>query len=163
MTARARRFHFIYAALLLMFAMATFLILGRANADSPEGKRLPPAKPPAVSEHDMAMRSAMGINLAAGRNLLTTYSGETAITQLLEQNLTQPLALTSADFDEDGVPDLLSGYAGAGKGILTPVLVIPSPLTAAPVSVAPRTRAMPFAVIQSSRTADWELSIEVAA
>jgi FG-GAP-like repeat len=119
MTARARRFHFIYAALLLMFAMATCLILGRASADSPEGRRLPGVKPPAASEHDRAMRSAMGINLAAGRDLLTTYSGETAITQLLEQNLTQPLALTSADFDEDGVPDLLSGYAGAGKGILT--------------------------------------------
>ena len=119
MTASARRFHFIYAALLLMLAMATFLILGRANAYSPEGKRVPLAKSPAASEHDMAMRSAMGINLAEGRDLLTTYSGETGITQLLEQNLTQPLALTSADFDEDGVPDLLSGYAGAGKGILT--------------------------------------------
>jgi hypothetical protein len=118
----AGRFHLIYAASLLTLAMAASLILGRASAYAPETKPSPAAQPPASGEQatlHMAARNAMGINLAEGRGSLTTYLGEPAITQLLERNLTRPLALASADFDEDGVPDLLGGYAGAGKGLLT--------------------------------------------
>jgi hypothetical protein len=45
--------------------------------------------------------------------------GPGGLKQVLEHNLVQPTALASADFDEDGVPDLVSGYAGPGGGILT--------------------------------------------
>jgi hypothetical protein len=37
----------------------------------------------------------------------------------LTENQAQPRSLASADFDEDGVPDLVSGYAYAGRGIVT--------------------------------------------
>ena len=37
----------------------------------------------------------------------------------LEQNLAEPLSLASADFDEDGVPDLIGGYANRQSGIVT--------------------------------------------
>ena len=58
------------------------------------------------------------INLRDGHDLLTSYTG-TGLEHVLESQAAQPLALAAGDFDEDGVPDLLSGYAGAGKGILT--------------------------------------------
>jgi hypothetical protein len=34
----------------------------------------------------------------------------------LEQNQAKPVSLASADFDEDGVPDLITGYSFRGRG-----------------------------------------------
>ncbi len=48
------------------------------------------------------------INLQDGHELLTDFGGAGA--QALQANQAEPLALASADFDEDGVPDLLSSY-----------------------------------------------------
>jgi hypothetical protein len=59
------------------------------------------------------------INLSDGRAVLTGYSGATDLPQVLEQNLARPRALASADFDEDGAPDLIGTYAGPGGGIIT--------------------------------------------
>jgi VCBS repeat protein len=58
------------------------------------------------------------INLSDGHELITPYSGPMELTQILEQNEARPLSLCSADFDEDGVPDLISGYAGPKGGIV---------------------------------------------
>ncbi|HXF41895.1 MAG TPA: hypothetical protein VN687_19420 [Blastocatellia bacterium] len=59
------------------------------------------------------------INLSDGHELLTPYRGPAELTTLLERNEARPLSLCSADFDEDGVPDLISGYAGPNGGIVT--------------------------------------------
>jgi hypothetical protein len=59
------------------------------------------------------------INFADGLDVLTSYSGAEALTLALQQNLAQPLALASADFDEDGVPDLICGYSHSSTGIIT--------------------------------------------
>jgi uncharacterized repeat protein (TIGR01451 family) len=59
------------------------------------------------------------INLGDGRDVPTGYSGAAKLQRVLEQNLAPPRALASADFDEDGVPDLIGGYAGPGGGIIT--------------------------------------------
>jgi hypothetical protein len=59
------------------------------------------------------------INLSDGRELITTYSGPDELQQALVQNQAQPLSLASADYDEDGVPDLICGYAYEGRGIIT--------------------------------------------
>jgi hypothetical protein len=59
------------------------------------------------------------INLSDGRDVITAYDGPSEIVEALEQNRTNPLSLASADFDEDGVPDLVSGYAGPDGGIIT--------------------------------------------
>src|ERR1041384_8051263 len=50
------------------------------------------------------------VQLTDGRAVLTAYQGPAALQAAFEQNEAQPLALTTADFDEDGVPDLISGY-----------------------------------------------------
>src|SRR5436309_13722939 len=59
------------------------------------------------------------INLGDGHDLMTAYSGMSDKLQFVEFNLAQavsraqPLALASEDFDEDGVPDLISAFAGS--------------------------------------------------
>lgn len=59
------------------------------------------------------------INLSGGHDLLTSYVGDSRLVEALEANQVTPLSLASADFDEDGIPDLISGYTGAVGGIIT--------------------------------------------
>jgi hypothetical protein len=59
------------------------------------------------------------INLKDGQELATVYSGGVGLEQMMTQKLTAPTALASADFDEDGVPDLVSGYVSPCGGIVT--------------------------------------------
>ena len=59
------------------------------------------------------------VSLSSGLELLTSYKGPNELQHALEQNLAEPRSLAAADFDEDGVPDLVSGYAYAGRGIVT--------------------------------------------
>ncbi|MBI3952270.1 MAG: hypothetical protein HY314_17610 [Acidobacteria bacterium] len=58
------------------------------------------------------------INLSDGRDLPIAYTGPAGLRRVLEQNLADPLALASGDFDENGVPDLVSGYIGPSGGII---------------------------------------------
>ncbi len=51
------------------------------------------------------------ISLSDGRELVTPYVGPEELRLALQQNQAQPRSLASADFDEDGVPDLVSGYS----------------------------------------------------
>jgi uncharacterized repeat protein (TIGR01451 family) len=46
------------------------------------------------------------------------YQGGAQAVAALRTLAARPLALCSADFDEDGVPDLAAGYAGAGGGVV---------------------------------------------
>ncbi len=60
-----------------------------------------------------------GLFLRDGHKLVTSYAGDTAAIQALRGSQTRPLAMASADFDEDGTPDLVSSYAtGSGTGAL---------------------------------------------
>jgi len=57
------------------------------------------------------------INFSDGHDVLTGY-GATSNGSAALQSPAKPLAMASADFDEDGVPDLVSGYSVSGGGIL---------------------------------------------
>jgi len=59
------------------------------------------------------------INFTDGRELVTAYEGSESAQRLLQEDLVQPLATTSSDFDEDGVPDLVIGYAAPTGGLIT--------------------------------------------
>src|SRR4030095_11261340 len=59
------------------------------------------------------------LNLADGRAVITSFKGPEELQQALSLNQAEPLSLASADFDEDGVPDLVSGYGFRGQGILS--------------------------------------------
>ncbi len=65
------------------------------------------------------INSPRRINLRDARDLPSEYIGARGLSELLRQNLTTPTALTSADFDEDGVPDLVCGYIGPSGGMVT--------------------------------------------
>jgi hypothetical protein len=56
------------------------------------------------------------ISLSNGRGVITKYSGAAHVVEALDRDQAQPLALASADLDEDGVPDLICGYAIPGGG-----------------------------------------------
>ena len=58
------------------------------------------------------------VSLRAGRDLLTGYQGPETLQRALAENQADPRSLASADFDEDGVPDLVAGYAYGDRGIV---------------------------------------------
>ncbi|MEP6708431.1 MAG: VCBS repeat-containing protein [Pyrinomonadaceae bacterium] len=64
-----------------------------------------------VSERDSPL-----VSLRDGHDLISSYTGAPELVALLEQNQARPLSLATADFDEDGVPDLLSGFAASVNG-----------------------------------------------
>jgi len=54
-----------------------------------------------------------------GHEVLTSYAGPENLQAALEQDRAEPLSLAAADFDEDGVPDLVTGYSHDGRGIVS--------------------------------------------
>ena len=62
---------------------------------------------------------SLSFQLPSARPLAADYIGPKSLRQQLDGGLAQPTALTADDFDEDGVPDLVSGYTGADGGLLT--------------------------------------------
>gem|GEM_PF-1178345 len=52
-------------------------------------------------------------------NARAASAGPPASRQALERNQARPLSLVAGDFDEDGVADLIGGYAGGNRGIVS--------------------------------------------
>jgi hypothetical protein len=109
-----KRFDVVYLVSLLglslLLAQSTLLIGAWAAADFGVGSS------PAIHS---PQSGRPWINLRDGYALPTIHTGAAGLEQLMRQNLVVPTTLASADFDEDGVPDLVSGYAGPGGGIIT--------------------------------------------
>lgn len=58
------------------------------------------------------------INIKDGSDLLSEYDNA-KLTKSISEGAVQPLSLGSGDFDEDGVPDLISGYGSDSRGLIT--------------------------------------------
>ena len=58
------------------------------------------------------------VNLDHGGEVIVEDEGSRGFPAELNRSQSQPLALAAADFDEDGVLDLIAGYAKGGKGII---------------------------------------------
>jgi hypothetical protein len=63
--------------------------------------------------------NAAGLGTSAERPVPTRYAGGGVSGGSLESRDARPQTLAAADFDEDGVADLVSGYAGGAGGIVT--------------------------------------------
>jgi hypothetical protein len=120
---RASTTRVVLVFLTLVAALAQLAHLTRVPVSANHGSHRQPAFQKAVLSESVSVRaSGRGnpwVNMGDGRGVLTAYEGPEELTSALEQNSGQPLSLASADFDEDGVPDLISGYAGPRSGIVT--------------------------------------------
>jgi hypothetical protein len=74
---------------------------------TPSLKQVPSPTPQSAIHNPQSGRP--WLNLTNGRPIPTIDVGPAGLIQSLKHNLIQPTALASADFDEDGVPDLISG------------------------------------------------------
>ncbi|HEX7332295.1 MAG TPA: hypothetical protein VF290_12405, partial [Pyrinomonadaceae bacterium] len=59
------------------------------------------------------------LNLQDGRGMTVTYKGDQAAVAALQSGAAQARALSSADFDRNGTPDVIAAYAYNGAGIIT--------------------------------------------
>ena len=109
---------FLSGSALMLIPFTVFLKASASNSKSTAVAAVPAHLGDRATVHAEG-RSALVINLADGREVLTTYAGTPEAQRLLGQNLVQPLAMASSDFDEDGVQDLVSGYAAPNGGMLT--------------------------------------------
>ncbi|HWN98340.1 MAG TPA: FG-GAP-like repeat-containing protein, partial [Blastocatellia bacterium] len=88
----------------------------RASAQEVDGERGYLAG--AVVAH-AAGRGNPWVSFRDGHEAPAQYQGSAKLIQQLQDNQARPLSLASADFDEDGVPDLVAGYADAGDGVIS--------------------------------------------
>src|SRR5262249_23682717 len=90
-----------------------------ANASAPRSNR--PQRAARLSHHVTVQAAGRGnpwINLSDGREIEADFTSSASVAQELTKNQAEPLSLASADFDEDGVPDLVCGYGHGSGGIL---------------------------------------------
>ena len=66
-----------------------------------------------------AERGAPWVSFSDGTDLQTTYTGSEALVATMKAGLAEPLALATGDFDEDGLPDLVSGFISPSGGLFT--------------------------------------------
>jgi len=108
------------AAALLAFAALMSLVIGLVQASNKSGRLVSAGR---VPTNPVVVRAAGRgnpyINLADGVELAAEYAGTPEAQRLMADGRAEPRALASADFDEDGVPDLVCGYAHTGGGLVT--------------------------------------------
>lgn len=103
---------------LLLLAVASFGLGDRRAAAHNISSTIRSTPAPRVVIH-AAGRGNPYINFEDGVEIRADYTGPVELRNLLTQNVAEPRALASADFDEDGMPDLICGYARSGGGIIT--------------------------------------------
>lgn len=64
-------------------------------------------------------RGNPAITLRDGHSAPVEYQGSSNMIQQLQSNHAHPMSLASADFDEDGIPDIVAGYRGAKGGAVS--------------------------------------------
>src|SRR5712691_5342147 len=74
---------------------------------------------PATAQDRVPRLDHPNVRLSARRELRLSYAGPLEAQRMLINNAAQPASLASADFDEDGVPDLASGYRTPRGGLVT--------------------------------------------
>jgi len=104
--------------LLAGIAYATRLFIGARAAAHDSATQIEPARLNEQVSMRAAGRGAPYLALTDGHEALTPYMGATELIAALRQNRVTPLSLAAADFDEDGMPDVVGGYASADGTML---------------------------------------------
>src|SRR5690349_8852750 len=68
---------------------------------------------------EAAGRGMPYLNLQDGREMTVNYRGDQASANALQSGVASSRTLAAADLDGDGAPDLVTGYANGGTGIVT--------------------------------------------
>ena len=122
MIKHTRKSTYILWLLLPSLALVVARSLVHTNGQAPNSHQVSKTQRAILRSDQITVRAADRgnpyLNLRDGHNLLTTYVGKAAPVQILQQDHANPTSLASADFDEDGVPDLLTGYSNSGGGLL---------------------------------------------
>ena len=105
--------------LLLLSCLLLLKLTSSANETTSKAVTPQPARLGNRVTIHAASRGNPTVNLSDGRDVDAQYVGSDDAVNALQNDLVEPLALTSADFDEDGVPDLIGSYAGPNGGIAT--------------------------------------------
>jgi hypothetical protein len=80
--------------------------------------RAPIKTDPPIAIH-AAGRGGPWINMKDGRPLQARFPGASLAAERIQKGSARPRALASADFDEDGVPDVVASYATIEGGYIT--------------------------------------------
>src|SRR6185369_9397386 len=59
------------------------------------------------------------LNLHDGRSMQTVYRGDSTLANALQSGAAQARTLAAADFDRNGTPDVVAGFAYNGAGMIT--------------------------------------------
>jgi hypothetical protein len=112
---RVRKFHFRWIVLAFVFTFGTTQFISIVGVWASRAKPAAEKNAPSRLSEEVSVRAAdrnnSTLKLSDGRDVLTSYVGMSKSREALSQNQAGPLALAAADFDEDGIQDLVSGYA----------------------------------------------------
>ncbi len=109
----------ILAVLGVILVSASVFSSGRASSSGGNAVAIARARLGDSVTTGAAGRGKPWINMTDGHELVTTYKGSNELVGVLARDQARPLSLASGDFDEDGMPDLATGYALAGSGLVT--------------------------------------------
>ncbi len=134
MRARRRSLKFI-AALVLLCLTEWVAVVGHSLVQSPAGASASSEgassrtasrqdAPPTTRSRELITLNAVtvaeanpSISFRFG-DIPAAYAKRPGLQEVAEQGLGQSLALAAGDFDEDGMPDLITGHAGPAGGVL---------------------------------------------
>lgn len=115
------RLRFIPLALVAILAVYSLSFLVYALVitripPAPANSALPKLASLSQTSNIRTTRNNLTLNVGDGRELISAFDGPPELQAALEQAQAHPLSLASADFDEDGVPDLITGYKVLDRG-----------------------------------------------
>lgn len=112
----ATKFGFSLAAISLALIGVFFLNNLEKNVSAEVPQKLSPARWREQPQILGARRGNPWINVLDGKEIITDYSGADDLRGNFENNQSRSLSIAAADFDEDGMPDIVSGYSNETGG-----------------------------------------------
>jgi CSLREA domain-containing protein len=105
-----------------IFVVGCSICFGKSFGTAGDARQQLLSDSPTAAVHVMIQAAGRGkpyINFEDGIALPVNYEAPPKLQALLNANAAEPRVLASGDFDEDGVPDLVCGYALQGAGVVT--------------------------------------------